>query len=87
MARLKQEYAQLATEQEYFTQLADDLEVDPAHIKGNSRITSEHWLQFLQACRQLAEENRPIGIWFKLQAWLRYGFTNWKIYRQELATI
>ena len=87
LARLKQEYAQLATEQEYFTQLADDLEVGPARIKGNSRITSEHWLQFLQACRQLAEENRPIGIWFKLQAWLRYGFTNWKIYRQELATI
>ncbi len=87
LARLKQEYAQLITEQGYFAQLAEDLKVDTERISGKERVSSRDWMQLMQACQRLSEENRTIGIWFKIQAWIRYGLTDWSFYRQDLAAV
>ena len=40
-----------------------------------------------QECQLISEEKTAIGFWFKIKALLKYGVTNWGIYKQDISKI
>ena len=40
-----------------------------------------------QECQLISEEKTAIGFWFKIKALLKYGVTDWGIYKQDISKI
>lgn len=87
LARLKQELSQLLTEQEYHDQYVKESDVHTENIKFGKRLSSKHWMALWRECQMISEENKEIGFWFKLNAFLRYGVTERNFYQQDLSKI
>lgn len=87
LARLKQELSQLLTEQEYHDQYVKESDVHTENIKFGKRLSSKHWMALWRECQMISEENKEIGFWFKLNAFLRYGVTDRNFYQQDLSKI
>ena len=87
LAYLRQEYAQLTTELEYFNRYAEETAVDVDGIRFKKELSSKQWLTLWQECRISSEEKKKIGIWFKLNAFFRYGIRDMSLYKQDIAKI
>ncbi len=87
LACLRQELSQLVTEQEYFNQYVEELDVNTESIKSKKKLSSRYWMALWQENQLTLEEKKAIGFWFKIKAFLRYGITDWKFYKQDILKI
>lgn len=87
LAHLRQECAQLLTELEYFNQYVEESNVDTGTIRFRKQLSSRHWMAMWQACQMISEENRKIGILFKIKAFFQYGIFDLDFYKQDIAKI
>lgn len=87
LASLRQELSQLVTEQEYFNQYIAKSDVNTESIKFKKKLSSKHWMVLWQECQLISEEEKAIGFWFKIKAFLKYGVTDWNFYKQDIAKI
>ncbi len=84
LACLRQELSQLVTEQEYFNQYVKESDVNTENIKFKKKLSSTYWMVLWQESQLISEEKKAIGFWFKIKAFLRYGVTDWKFYKQDI---
>ncbi len=87
LACLRQEFSQLVTELEYFNQYVEESDVDIEGIKLKKKFSSKYWMALWQECQLISEEKKAIGIFFKIKAIFKYGITDWKFYKQDIAKI
>lgn len=87
LAYLRQELAQLVTEQEYFNQYVEESDVNTENIKCKKILSPKDWMTLWQECQLISEEKEAIGFWFKIKALLKYGVTDWRLYKQDIAKI
>ncbi len=84
LACLRQELSQLVTEQEYFNQYVKESDVNTENIKFKKKLSSTYWMVLWQESQLISEEKKAIGFWFKIKAFLRYGVTDCKFYKQDI---
>ena len=87
LATLKQELSQLITELKYFNQYVDESNVSIENIKFKKNISSKKWMELWQECQMISDENKSIGILFKIKNFFKYGMTNWNFYKQDMSKI
>lgn len=87
LATLKQELSQLITELKYFNQYVDESNVSIENIKFKKNISSKKWLELWQECQMISNEDKSIGILFKIKNFFKYGMTNWNFYKQDMSKI
>ena len=87
LACLRQELSQLVTEQEYFNQYVKESDVHTDSIKFKKKLSSKQWMVLWQECQLISEEKTAIGFWFKIKALIKYGVTDWSIYKQDISKI
>ncbi|MCQ2534384.1 MAG: AAA domain-containing protein [Clostridia bacterium] len=87
LAYLRQELSQLVTEQEYFNQYLKESGVHADCTKFKRKLSSKQWMVLWQECQLISEEKKAIGFWFKIKALLKYGVTDWSVYKQDLSKI
>lgn len=87
MACLRQELSQLVTEQEYFNHYVEESDVDTDNIKFKKNQSLKQWVTLWQECQLLSEEKKPIGLWFKIKGFLKYGVIGWDFYKQDISKI
>ena len=87
LACLRQELSQLVTEQEYFNQYVKESDVHTDSIKFKKKLSPKQWMVLWQECQLISEEKTAIGFWFKIKALLKYGVTDWGIYKQDISKI
>lgn len=87
LAYLKQEYAQLVTEYEYFNQYVMESDVSIDSIRFKKKLSSKQWMEIWQECQILSEEKQKLGILFKIKVFFRYGITDTGFYEQDISKI
>lgn len=87
LACLKQELSRVFTEQEHHDKYVKESDVHTENIKFGKRLSSKHWMALWREFQMISEENKGIGFWFKLNAFLRYGVTDRNFYQQDLSKI
>ena len=87
LACLRQELSQLVTEQKYFNQYVEESDVHTDSIKFRKKLSSKQWMVLWQECQLISEEKTAIGFWFKIKALLKYGVTDWSLYKQDISKI
>lgn len=87
LACLRQELAQLITEQEYFNQYVEGVEVNTESVQAKKNLSSKSWMLLWQKCQRIAEEKKTIGFLFKIIAFFKYGIINNNFYKQDIAKI
>ena len=87
LACLRHELSQLVTEQEYFNQYVKESYVHTDSIKFMKKLSSKQWMVLWQECQLISEEKTAIGFWFKIKALLKYGVTDWSLYKQDISKI
>lgn len=87
LAGLKQEKAQLATEYGYFEQYVDETDVDTDRIKAKKKISAKRWMELWRECQILSEQNKEVGIWFRIKGFFKYGISDMPFYKQDIAKI
>lgn len=87
LASLRQELSQLVTEQKYFNQYVEELDVNIDTIKFKKKLSSKYWMELWQECQLISEEKKTIGFWFKIKALFKYGVIDWKFYKQDISKI
>ena len=87
LAYLRQELTQLVTEQEYFNQYVEESDVNTESIKFKKKLFPKHWMVLWQESQLILEEKKAIGFWFKIQAFFKYGVTDWSFYKQDISKI
>lgn len=85
LAGLKQEYAQLITEQEYFGKYAEQRKVNQDAVKLRKGSSSENWMHLWQDSQVIWEKGREIGLWFKIKAFFRCWIMDWKLYELDIS--
>lgn len=84
---LRQEYAHLVTELEYFNQYVEESAISTDRIRFSKKLSSKQWMEIWQECQTIFEGKKKIGILFKVKALFRYGITNMSFYKQDIAKI
>lgn len=87
LAYLRQEYAQLTIELEYFNQYVAESDVAIDSIRFRKNLSSKQWMAMWQECQMISEEKQKIRILFKIKAFFRYGITDTSFYKQDIAKI
>ena len=87
LAALRQELSQLVIEQEYFNQYVEESDVNTNNIKFRKKLSSKQWMGLWQECQLISEENRRIGLWFKIKGFFKYGIKDWNFYKQDVSKI
>ncbi|MBD5484715.1 MAG: AAA family ATPase [Lachnospiraceae bacterium] len=87
LAHLRQEYAGLVTEHEYFKQYVAETDVDTERIRFRKELSSKDWMTIWQESQMIFEEKQKIGMIFKITAFLKYGITDLNFYKQDIAKI
>lgn len=87
LAYLRQDLSQLDTELEYFNQYVEDSDVNTEGIKLRKNLSSKDWMVLWQECQLITEEEKAIGILFKIKGFFKYGITDWRFYKQDFAKI
>mgnify|MGYP002516662933 CR=1 FL=1 len=87
LACLRQELSQLVTELEYFNQYFEESDVKTENIKFKKNLSSKCWMALWQECQLISEEKKAMGFLFKAKAFLKYGITDWKFYKQDISKI
>lgn len=87
LAFIRQEYAQLVTELEYFNRYVNESDVDTESVRFGKSLSSGQWMELWQECQLISEEKQKIGILFKIKALFKYGITDWDFYQQDIAKI
>lgn len=87
LACLRQELSQLVTELEYFNQYFEESVIKTESIKFKKNLSSKYWMALWQECQSISEEKKAIGFLFKTKAFLKYGITDWKFYKQDISKI
>lgn len=87
LACLRHEFSQLVTERQYFNQYVEESDVNTEIIKYNKNRSSKDWMLLWQKCQMIFEEKMEIGFLIKLQAFFKYGITDWSFYKQDIAKI
>ncbi len=90
LASLRQEISQLSTELEYFNQYADESDVNTDSIKFKKELLSKNWMALWQECQRISERERIARFLlklFKIKARFRYGVTDWKYGKRDMARI
>ncbi len=87
LACLRQEYLQLATEQKYFKHYVEESDVDTNNIKIKKNLSSKQWMELWQECQLIADNNKSIGLFFKIRALFKFGINNWNFYKQDISKI
>lgn len=87
LACLRQELAQLITEQKYFNQYVEESNVNTENIKFKKKLFSKSWMELWQECQLISEEKKAIGFLFKIKAFLKYGIVSMDFYKQEISKI
>lgn len=87
LAYLRQESAQLVTELEYFKQYVEESDVNTESIKVKKNLSSKDWMTLWQKCQSISDEEKAIGIFFKVKAFFQYGIADWKFYKQDIAKV
>ncbi len=87
LACLRQELSQLVTEQEYFNKYVEESDVDTNNIKFRKKLSSNQWMVLWQECQFISEVKKKVGFWFKIKGFLKYGVTDWNLYKQDISKI
>ncbi len=87
LACLRQELSQLVIELEYFNQYFEESDVKTENIKFKKNLSSKCWMALWQECQLISEEKKAMGFLFKAKAFLKYGITDWKFYKQDISKI
>ena len=57
------------------------------HCHVQKEFKGKQWMVLWQECQLISEEKTAIGFWFKIKALLKYGVTDWGIYKQDISKI
>lgn len=87
LACLKQEFSQLTTELEYFRQYVEESDVNTEGIKYKKGLSAKSWMLLWQECQFISEEKGALGFLFKIKFFLKYGISDWKLYKQDIAKV
>lgn len=87
LAGLRQELSHLVTELEYFNQYVEESNVDIESIRFKKNISSKYWMALWQACQLISDEKKSIGLLFKIKSFLKYGVSDWKFFKQDIAKV
>lgn len=87
LACLKQELSQLLTELKYFNQYAGNSDIDTNCIKAKKKLSSKNWMELWQECQLIVDEKETISFLFKMKTFFKYGITDWKFFKQDIARI
>ena len=87
LAHLRQEQLQLNTEFEYFKIYIKENGLDIEELKSTKSKMAKYWLDMWQESQILAEEERKIGVWFKLKGFFKCGIANTSFYKQDIGKI
>ena len=87
LACLRQEVAQLDTEQGYFDQYIEESDVNIDRIKLKKKLSSKQWMVLWQECQWISERKKNIGLMFKIKGLFKYGIADWNYYKQDISKI
>ncbi len=87
LAGLKHQKSQLETEFEYFKRYVDETDVEIDRLKPKKRNSAKKWMRLWQKCEMLSEQNKKIGLWFKIRHFFEYGVTDFSFYQQKTGKI
>lgn len=87
LACLRQELSQLVTELEYFDQYVEESDVNIERLSNQKTLSSNAWMELWQECQLLSEEEKTIGILFKIRTFFKYRIRNWNFYKQDMSKI
>ncbi|WP_426348822.1 AAA domain-containing protein [Alloiococcus sp. CFN-8] len=87
LAILKQELSSLEIELKYFNKYLHETNVDINKIKLRRKISSSKIMELWQECQSISEQEKSIGLFFKLKSILYYGISNWNFYKQDISMI
>lgn len=82
-ARLKQEISVVETEWKYFENHFEDLILDRDGVFFKPKIRSERILGLEIRYRDYLEQNKSVGLFFKIKNMIQFRITDWSFYRQE----
>lgn len=87
LAQLKQENAQIELEMKYFKQYLDETSVDPYRMQSKYRISSNNIMRLWQEYQAKVEQEKKIGIFFKLKGTFLYRIASWKFFSQDISRV
>lgn len=87
LAKLKQEQSHLATELKYFNDYVQKSGAGTDRIKIRKNLVSESWMKLWQECQTIVEEDKKMGILYKIKNFFEYGISGMHFYRQDTAKI
>lgn len=87
LAELRQEISQLQIEQEYFNRHAKELNVNIDNIKFRKNLSSTQLMYLWQDVQIISDKQKQIGFWFKIKALIKYGITDFKLYKQDILNL
>lgn len=83
----KQEWDALKTERKHFAQYVKETGNDIASHKIRKKLSAQQFMDLWQECQNFSDRGTPLSFWFKIKSRFRYGISDWKFYRQDLAKI
>lgn len=87
LAELRQEISQLQIEQEYFNRHAKELNLNIDNIKFRKNLSSTQLMSLWQDVQIISDKQKQIGFWFKIKAIIKYGITDFKLYKQDIPNL
>ena len=86
LAALRQELSQLDTEYEHFKEYVNESDVNTDIIISKKKLSSKECMNLWIECQSISENNRKIGLLFRLRAYLKYGIMK-NFYKQDISKI
>lgn len=86
LAALRQELSQLDTEYEHFKEYVNESDVNTDIIISKKKLSSKECMNLWIECQSISENNRKIGLLFRLRAYLKYGIMK-NFYKHDISKI